>query len=105
MINVRIMEDGIQRDPPGALLGQRFTRVRTVAAKMNPAAGMGGPTPAPGTARPRVGGGPTVEGRTITLRSFYDAAPEISKSVPILFGSAHFCDIICGHADTLENTC
>ena len=59
----------------------------TVAAKMNPAGGIGGPTPAPGTARPRVGGGPTVDGRTITLRSFYDAAPEISRRVPILFGS------------------
>ena len=42
----------------------------TVAAKMNPAGGIGGPAPAPGTARPRVGGGPTVDGRTITLRSF-----------------------------------
>jgi len=58
-----------------------------VAAKMNPPMGAGGPTPAPGTARPRVGGGPTVDGRTITLRSFYDVAPELSKNIPILFGS------------------
>ncbi|MCX6611956.1 MAG: carboxylesterase family protein [Acidobacteria bacterium] len=58
-----------------------------VAAKMNPPAGIGGPTPIPGTARPRVGAGPTVDGRTITMRSFYDAAPEISKKVPVLFGS------------------
>lgn len=58
-----------------------------VAAKMNPPLGVGGPTPAPGTARPRVGAGPTVDGRLITLRSFYDVAPEISKNVPVLFGS------------------
>ncbi|GIU79023.1 MAG: carboxylic ester hydrolase [Bryobacteraceae bacterium] len=58
-----------------------------VAAKMNPPMGPGGPVPAPGTAKPRVGNGPTVDGRVITLRSFYDAAPEISKNVPILFGS------------------
>jgi para-nitrobenzyl esterase len=50
----------------------------SVAAKMNPPMGMGSPTPAPGTARPRVAAGPTVDGRTITLRSFYDVVPEIS---------------------------
>lgn len=59
----------------------------TVAAKMNPAIGPGGPTPAPGTAKPRVGSGPTVDGRLITMRSFFDAAPDISKKVPLLFGS------------------
>lgn len=58
-----------------------------VAAKMNPPLGIGGPTPAPGTARPRVGAGPTVDGRIITMRSFFDVAPEIAKKVPVLFGS------------------
>ena len=58
-----------------------------VAARMNPPIGAGGPTPAPGTAKPRVGPGPTVDGRLITMRSFFDAAPEISKNVPLLFGS------------------
>jgi para-nitrobenzyl esterase len=58
-----------------------------VAAKMNPPMGVGGPTPAPGTAKPRVGPGPTVDGRLITMRSFFDAAPEMSKNVPLLFGS------------------
>jgi para-nitrobenzyl esterase len=58
-----------------------------VAAKMNPPMGAGGPTPVPGTARPRVGAGPTVDGRLITMRSFFDAAPEISKKIPLLFGS------------------
>lgn len=58
----------------------------TVAAKMNPPRGgifmMG-----PGGGAPRVGGGPTLDGRTITMRSFTDAAPEISKDVPMLIGS------------------
>src|SRR4051812_16859069 len=58
-----------------------------VAARVNPPMGAGGPTPAPGTAKPRVGSGPTVDGRLITMRSFFDAAPEISKNVPVLFGS------------------
>jgi para-nitrobenzyl esterase len=58
-----------------------------LAAKMNPPPGAGGPTPAPGIAKPRVGPGPTVDGRLITMRSFFDAAPEISKNVPLLFGS------------------
>ena len=40
---------------------------------------MGGPT--------RVGGGPTVDGRMITMRSFFEGAPEISKNVPMLIGS------------------
>jgi para-nitrobenzyl esterase len=56
-----------------------------VAAKMNPPQSPGGPG-GPGT-QPRVGSGPTVDGRIITVRSFYDAAPEISKNVPMLIGS------------------
>jgi len=58
-----------------------------VAARMNPAGGPGNPTAAPGTVAPRVGNGPTVDGRIITMRSFSEAAPEISKNVPVLFGS------------------
>ena len=45
--------------------------------------GMGAPT----GSTPRVGMGPTLDGRVVTVRSFYDAAPEISKSVPMLIGS------------------
>jgi para-nitrobenzyl esterase len=58
-----------------------------VAAKMNPPMGVSGPIPAPGTEKARVGWGPTVDGRIITMRSFYDVAPEISKNVPMLIGS------------------
>jgi para-nitrobenzyl esterase len=31
--------------------------------------------------------GPTLDGRVITMKSFHDAAPEISKDVPMLIGS------------------
>ena len=40
---------------------------------------------APGT--PRVGWSPCVDGKVINMRSFFDAAPEISKNVPMLVGS------------------
>jgi para-nitrobenzyl esterase len=57
--------------------------------KVNPPMGAGGasPTPAPGTAAPRAGWGPTVDGRLITMRAFFENAPEISKNVPMLIGS------------------
>ena len=54
-------------------------------AKINPATrGPFGPF-APGP--PRVGWSPSVDGKNINLRSFFDAAPEISKNVPMLIGS------------------
>lgn len=40
---------------------------------------MGGPS--------RVGPGPTMDGRIITMRSFFDGAPDISKNIPMLIGS------------------
>jgi para-nitrobenzyl esterase len=56
-----------------------------VAAKINPPGpAMGGPG-APG--KPRVGWSPCVDGKIINMRSFFDAAPEISKDVPMLVGS------------------
>jgi para-nitrobenzyl esterase len=58
-----------------------------VVAAMNPPAGpAAGPIPPAGSA-PRVGFGPTVDGRTITMRSFFEGAPAISKHVPMLIGS------------------
>lgn len=55
-------------------------------AKINPPlpAGAFGPG-APGT--PRVGWSPCIDGKNINMRSFFDAAPEISKNVPMLIGS------------------
>jgi para-nitrobenzyl esterase len=58
-----------------------------VIARMNPPMGAMNPTPAPGTAAPRVGWGPTVDGRLITMRAFFEDAPECSKNVPMLIGS------------------
>jgi len=40
---------------------------------------------APGT--PRAGWGPSIDGNVINMRSFFDAAPEVSKDVPMLIGS------------------
>ena len=55
------------------------------AAKINPAAPMMTGPGAPGT--PRVGWSPCVDGKNINMRSFFDAAPEVSKNVPMLIGS------------------
>jgi para-nitrobenzyl esterase len=58
-----------------------------VVAAMNPPPGAAaGPIPPPGSA-PRVGWGPTVDGRVVTMRSFFEGAPAISRGVPMLIGS------------------
>ena len=56
------------------------------AAKINPPMlpAMMGPG-APG--HPRVGWSPCLDGNVINMRSFFDAAPEVSKDVPMLIGS------------------
>ena len=36
---------------------------------------------------PRFGWSPTVDGRIVTMRSFHDAAPDISKNIPMLIGN------------------
>ena len=62
-----------------------FAAGNAAAAKINPPGRpMAGPG-APGT--PRVGWSPCVDGKVINLRSFFDAAPDISKNVPMLIGS------------------
>jgi para-nitrobenzyl esterase len=64
-----------------------FAAGNSVIAKMNgPARGLTGPGLTPSSV-PRVGWGPTVDGRVVTVRSFYDTAPEVSKDVPLLIGS------------------
>ena len=56
-------------------------------AKLSPAGpGLAGPG-GPPSATPRVGWSPTVDGKIVTVRSFYDVAPEISKNVPMLIGN------------------
>jgi para-nitrobenzyl esterase len=56
-------------------------------AKLSPpgsaTAGPGGPP----SRTPRVGWSPTVDGNIVTLRSFYDVAPEVSKNVPMMIGN------------------
>jgi len=55
------------------------------AAKINPP---GPPMMGPGApGKPRVGWSPCVDGKVINMRSFFDAAPEISRHVPMLIGS------------------
>jgi para-nitrobenzyl esterase len=59
------------------------------AAKINPPMRGGfmmGPPSGPGSVA-RVGWTPTLDGRIINMKSFDDAAPEISKDVPVLIGS------------------
>ena len=57
-----------------------------IAKLSPPAQGMTG-AGSPPSRTPRVGWSPTVDGRIVTLRSFYDVAPEISKNVPMLIGN------------------
>jgi para-nitrobenzyl esterase len=54
-------------------------------ARINPA----GPVVAGPAASgpPRVGWSPCIDGKNINMRSFFDAAPEISKHIPMLIGS------------------
>jgi len=55
------------------------------SAKINPP---GPPILGPGTpGKPRVGWSPCVDGKLVNMRSFFDAAPQISKDVPMLIGS------------------
>jgi para-nitrobenzyl esterase len=86
-----MVELGLGPNDIGALQKMEWAKLNAAAAaaaaKINPpmarSLGMG----APSGPTPRVGMGPTVDGRLITMRSFFDAAPEISKNVPMLIGS------------------
>src|SRR5215472_16451403 len=56
-------------------------------AKLSPTGpGLAGPG-GPPSASPRVGWSPTVDGKIVTVRSFYDVAPDVSKNVPMLIGN------------------
>jgi para-nitrobenzyl esterase len=57
-----------------------------IAKLSPPMQGAAGPGAAPG-GRPRVGWSPTVDGKIVTQRAFYDVAPEVSKNVPMLIGN------------------
>jgi para-nitrobenzyl esterase len=82
-------ELGLAANDIGALQKMEWAKLfaagNAAATKINPPGRpMMGPG-APGT--PRVGWSPCVDGKLITLRSFFEEAPEISKNVPMLVGS------------------
>jgi para-nitrobenzyl esterase len=86
-----MVELGLGRNDIGAL--QKMDWAKLNAAATAAANKINGPAPrTPGMGAmagttPRVGNGPTVDGRIITMRSFHESAPEISKGVPMLIGS------------------
>ncbi len=87
-----IKELGAAQGDMAALQKMEWSRLvaagNTVAAKINPAPRglMFGPPTGPGSL-PRVGWTPTLDGRIINVKSFEDAAPAVSKDVPMLIGS------------------
>jgi para-nitrobenzyl esterase len=86
-----IKELGIAPNDIGALQKMEWAKLNdagnAVADKMNPPVqGPTGPGSSPPSS-PRVGYQPSVDGKIINLRAFYDAGPEVSKDVPMLIGS------------------
>ncbi len=59
-----------------------FAAGNKVAEQINGPRNAGGPS-----TTPRVGWNPTMDGRVITVRSFFDAAPDMSRDVPLLIGN------------------
>jgi para-nitrobenzyl esterase len=87
----QLMTDlGLQPNDMASLQKMEWAKLvaagNAAVAKINGTSGGPGAGAPRGTA-PRVGWGPTVDGRIITLRSFSDVAPEVSKSIPMLIGS------------------
>ena len=86
-----MVELGLGPNDIGALQKLEWAKLNSAAnaaaAKINPPAARNLGLGSPAAATPRVGGGPTMDGRIIPVRSFHDAAPEISKNVPMLIGS------------------
>jgi para-nitrobenzyl esterase len=82
-------ELGLAANDIGALQKMEWAKLfaagNAAAAKINPSGPPVAGPGAPGT--PRVGWSPCVDGKVINMRSFFDAAPEISKNVPMLVGS------------------
>ena len=87
-----IKELGIPANDISALQKMEWSKLvaagNAVATKINPPMQgfMFGPPTGPGSV-PRVGWTPTLDGRIINVRSFSDAAPQVSKDVPMLVGS------------------
>jgi len=82
-------ELGLSPNDIGALQKMEWAKLfaagNAAAAKIHPP---GPPMMGPGApGHPRVGWSPCVDGKLITMRSFFDAAPDVSKNVPMLVGS------------------
>jgi len=86
-----MVELGLEAKDIGALKKTEWAKLNAAATAA--ANKINGPAPrtlglgAPAAGTPRVGPGPTVDGRIITMRSFFETAPEVSKNVPMLIGS------------------
>lgn len=59
-----------------------FTTGNQVAQEINGPGRMTGPS-----STPRVGWGPTLDGKVINIRSFADVAPDISRDIPMIIGN------------------
>ena len=86
----QVMKDlGLAPNDIGSLQKMEWSKLiaagNAAAAKINPP---GPPFMGPGApGKPRVVWAPCVDGKVINMRSFFDAAPEVSKNVPMLIGS------------------
>ncbi len=82
-------ELGLQSNDIASLQKMEWSKLsaagNAAVAKINPG---GRPMMGPGApGKPRVGWSPCVDDKNINLRSFFDAAPDISKNVPMMIGS------------------
>lgn len=86
-----MVELGLRPNDIGALQRMEWAKLNAAAnaaaEKINGPRRRGLGMGAPSGSTPRVGNGPTVDGRIITMRSFHESAPELSKNVPMLIGS------------------
>ena len=86
-----MVELGLGPKDIGALQKMEWSKLNAAlnatAARINPPMQRGLGLGSPPGSTPRVGMGPTLDGSVVTLRSFFDAAPDISRNVPMLIGS------------------
>ncbi len=82
-------ELGLEPNDLGALQKMEWSKLmaagNAAVSKINPPMRGGAGPFSPGP--PRVGWSPTLDGKIINVRSFFDVAPEVSKDVPMLLGS------------------
>ncbi len=86
-----MVELGLQPDDIAGLQKTEWSKLfaagNAAIAKINPPRrGLTGPGSAT-SGPPRVGWSPTMDGRIVPVRSFYDVAPDVSKNVPMMIGS------------------